>query len=168
MPEQENVQPELNNKADIPESKLNLPDIPKNISKIDNAVLSTIRLNPLATNGQIASNVVALGASKYPENVYRRIAQKDYLKREIDLIRNHNRQRLDREIVPDALKYMHKAIKLKTLSDEDKALYKAKEPYIGLAIKHSFGEIRHIEQPQVINIESINNAQFNIGKDIEA
>ena len=76
MPKQENVKPGLNKKVDILESKLNLPDIPKNISKIDNAVLSTIRLNPLATNGQIASNVVALGASKYPENVYRRIAQK--------------------------------------------------------------------------------------------
>ena len=160
------VQPELNKEASIPETELNLPEIPKNISKIDNAVLSTIRLNPLATNGQIASNVVALGASKYPENVYRRIAQKDYLKREIDLIRNHNRQRLDREIVPDALKYMHKAIRLKHLSEEDKALYKAKEPYIKMAVDKSFGEIRHIEQPQVVNIESINSAQFNISNDV--
>ena len=160
------VKPEPSNKANITGDTHNNNNIPKNISKIDNAVLSTIRLNPLATNGQIASNVVALGASKYPENVYRRIAQKDYLKREIDLIRNYNRQRLDREIVPDALKYMHKAIRLKTLSDEDKALYKAKEPYIKMAVDKSFGEIRHIEQPSVVNIESINNAQFNIKSDV--
>ena len=87
-------------------------------------------------------------------------------KAEIGIIRDNNRQTLDRVIVPDALKIMHKAIKLKTLSDDDKALYKAKEPYVGLAIKHSFGEIRHVEQAQTINITSINNAQFNIKDDV--
>ena len=169
MRKQENVKSELNKEADINTVEPILPELAKRDlkpTKLDNAIALVVKSKGLTNKAEISKEIIGMGLTKYAESVYRRLAKSSYLKAEIGIIRDNNRQTLDRVIVPDALKIMHKAIKLKTLSDDDKALYKAKEPYVGLAIKHSFGEIRHVEQAQTINITSINNAQFNIKDDV--
>ena len=152
-----------NPEPNTPENNQNTtttPEIPENISKLDRNILSATKALDNPTKSNIANHVVSLGGAAHIQTVYKRLKLKDYLHAEIGTIRDHNRQLLDRTIVPDALKVMHKAIKSKVLDE------KAKLPYVKLAVDKSFGDIHHVEQPSVINIKSINNAQFVIGQDI--
>ena len=136
--------------------------LPDNLTNIDKAIVRTIQSGRGTTKSEIANHVVGLGITKHPESVYRRLAKKDYLSAEIHAIRDHNRQYLDRLIVPDALAYMKKTIKNKELDE------KTKLPYIKLAVDKSFGDIHHVEQPSVVHIDAINNAQFIIANDTSA
>ena len=142
------------------EKETNKPERRKKASKIDQAVTLTLQANPNANKAQIVKNCIALGAAKHPQAVYNRLRKKDYLQAEIQTVRDSNRQYLDRIIVPKALKSVQKAINNKDLDE------KGKFPYIKLAIDKSFGDIHHTEAPQVVNIESIQNAQFLIKADL--
>ena len=148
------------------EKETNKPEKPIKLSKLDNAILTTIKANNTSSKSEIAHGVVGLGVTNHIQSVYNRLKQKDYLQAEIQRIRDYNRQHLDREIVPIALKQVKKVIKSKTLTADEIKLYKAKEPFIKLAIDKSFGDIHHTEAPQVVNIESIQNAQFLIKADL--
>jgi hypothetical protein len=102
-----------------------------------------------------------MGTTKHVQAVYRKLTKKEYRTAEIQTVRDSNRQLLDRIIVPDALMVMKKAVKDKDLS------YKEKLPYVKLAVDKSFGDIHHTEQPSVVHIDSINNAQFIISQDLK-
>lgn len=146
----------------MPETDQNIQEPSKNVSKIDKAIDLVVSQNPGMPKGQIANEVIALGSAKHKESVFRKLRKRDYKVGEIGTIRDYNRQYLDRIIVPDALKVMKNAIKSKDLPIKDK------QPWVKLAVDKSFGEIRHTEQPQVVHIDAINNAQFVIKQDLES
>jgi len=142
----------------------NIPKSPKNSGKptaIDKAIELVVKDDPGASKAEIANKIVDLGLTKHRTAVYRRLQKSDYLHKEIHAIRDHNRQYLDRIIVPNALKTIDKAVKSKELDE------KAKFPYVKLAVDKSFGDIHHVEQPSVVHIDAINNAQFLIKGDID-
>ena len=131
-------------------------------AQIDKAIDLVIASNPEATKLDIKNQVMDLGVTTNKSTIYRKLSKRDYRSAEIQTVREHNRATLDRIIMPDALQVMRKAIRDKDLT------YKDKLPYVKLAADKSFGDIRHVESPQVVRIESINNAQLIISKDIEA
>ena len=165
MPKNKIAQPQASDEAINPANNENTPissNKHKKRSKMDNAILTVLQAEPSVTSSQLVNKVVQLGGAKHTTSVYKRLAKKDYLRAEIHAIRDNNRQFLDRIVVPDALNVMRKAIRSNELDE------KGKLPYVKLAIDKSFGDIHHVEQPSVIHIDSINNAQFNIASDISS
>ena len=170
--QKENVQLELNNKADITPNTDIIPnnlEYPKKPSKIDKAIVTVIKSEPNITKAQLANRIVALGITKHVQSVYNRLKKKDYLNAELSKIEDFHAQQLQREDYPLARTRLRKA-----LNDKDKTTgeyvlsHKEAFPMIKLVYDKVHGEKHFNQAPQVVNIESINNAQFNIGKDIEA
>ena len=163
MQDKEIVKPELNKKVDIPESIQNTSDIPKidlKPSKLDKAIVTVIKSDPDITKAQLANRIVALGITKHVQSVYNRLKKKDYLQAELSQIEDYHAQQLQREDYPLARKRLNKALKDPELS------HKEAFPMIKLVYDKVHGEKHFNQAPQVVNIESINNAQFNIKQDV--
>jgi hypothetical protein len=136
------------------------------VDRLTTAILTKVKAAPGSTRADIARHCVQIGAAKHLPTVYNKLRKSEYLRAEIQKIRDANRQYLDRLVVPDALKVMHKAIKSKELSDDERKLLKAKEMYVKLAVDKSFGEIRHSETPSAVNIANIERLQVAIAADL--
>ena len=144
----------------MPEISTNKRKPTQKQAQLDKAIDLVIADNPKASKVDIANGVIDLGVTSNPSTVYRKLSKRDYKSSEIQTVRDYNRQYLDRLIVPKALKTMDSAIKDKSLS------YKDKIAWCKLAVDKSFGDIHHTEVPSVVHIESINQAQIIISKDI--
>ena len=151
------------NNSHIPESTLNLPDIPKKsvkLSTLDEGILTVMRANPEANRTDIVNKTYALGLVKHKQTVYNRLKKKDYLNAELSKIEDFHAQQLQREDYPLARKRLNKALKDQELT------HKEALPYVKLVYDKVHGEKHFNQAPQVVNIESINNAQFNIKADV--
>ena len=131
-----------------------------NPSKLDLNILSATKALDNPTKASISKHVVALGGAKHIQTVYKRLKLKDYLRAEIQSVRDNNREYLDRIIVPDALKVTRKAIRNKDLTEKEKL------PYVKLAMDKSFGETHHHTAPQQVNIKNIESIQVAISNDV--
>ena len=163
MHQDEIVQPELNKEADIPEYSKKTPKTdqkPIKLSKLDQGILTVMHANPDATRAAIVNKVVDLGLAKHKPTVYNRLKKRDYLQAELSQIEDYHAQQLQREDYPLARKRLNKALKDPELS------HKEAFPMIKLVYDKVHGEKHFNQAPQVVNIESINNAQFNIKQDV--
>ena len=160
MPKQENVQLELNNKANIDSDPPKTPEKPKKMSKMDMAIVTAIKAEPGITKAQLANRVVSLGAAQHIQSVYGRLKKKDYLQAELSQIEDFHAQQLQREDYPLARKRLNKALK------DSELTHKEALPYVKLVYDKVHGEKHFNQAPQVIHIDSINNAQFNIKDDV--
>ena len=155
------VKPELNKEADIDSDPPKTPEKPKKMSKMDMAIVTAIKAEPGITKAQLANRVVSLGAAQHIQSVYGRLKKKDYLQAELSQIEDYHAQQLQREDYPLARKRLNKALKDPELS------HKEAFPMIKLVYDKVHGEKHFNQAPQVVNIESINNAQFNIKADVQ-
>ena len=167
MQDKENVKPGLNKKVDIHTIEPKVIEKPKKLSKMDKAIITAIKANPDTSRAQLANTVVGLGAAKHIQSVYGRLKKKDYLNAELSQIEDFHAQQLQREDYPLARTRLRKA-----LNDKDKTTgeyvlsHKEAFPMIKLVYDKVHGEKHFNQAPQVVNIESINNAQFNIKADV--
>ena len=163
------VQPALNNKADIPETNKNIPNIPQKpikLSKLDQGILTVMHANPEANRTEIVNKTYDLGLVKHKQTVYNRLKKRDYLQAELSQIEDYHAQQLQREDYPLARKRLNKA-----LSDKDETgayvlSHKEAFPMIKLVYDKVHGEKHFNQAPQVVHIDAINNAQFNISNDV--
>ena len=163
------VKPALNSEANIPETNKNIPNIPQKpikLSTLDKNILAATKVLDNPTKSNIANYVVELGGAKHIQTVYNRLKKRDYLQAELSQIEDYHAQQLQREDYPLARKRLNKA-----LSDKDETgayvlSHKEAFPMIKLVYDKVHGEKHFNQAPQVVNIESINNAQFNISNDV--
>ena len=135
---------------------------PTKLSKLDQGILTVMHANPEATRADIVNQVVDLGIAKHKPTVYNRLRKRDYLQAELLEIENYHAQQLQREDYPLARKRLNKALKDKDIT------HKEALPYVKLVYDKVHGEKHFNQAPQVVHIDSINNAQFNIASDVES
>ena len=163
MRKQENVKSELNKEANIDLVEPNTSktvELPAKLSKIDKAIITVIKSEPDINKAQLANRIVALGITKHIQSVYNRLKKKDYLQAELSQIEDFHAQQLQREDYPLARKRLNKALK------DSELTHKEALPYVKLVYDKVHGEKHFNQAPQVIHIDSINNAQFNIKDDV--
>lgn len=136
--------PEINNNTDKPTPKL---------SKLDKNIIAATNLLEDPTKSAIANHVVDLGGAKHIQTVYKRLKQKDYLTRELQEVRSHNLERIQREHVPKALIKLKKQLNNK----DDRVQLSA----INTTLKYGMGEMINTPAPGV-SIGAIQNAQILI------
>lgn len=163
MPKTENVKPETNKEGNIQESESISQESTKKpikLSKLDQGILTVMHANPESSRAEIVNQVVDLGLAKHKPTVYNRLRKRDYLQAELQQIENFHAQQLQREDYPLARKRLNKALKDKEIT------HKEALPYVKLVYDKVHGEKHFNQAPQVIHIDSINNAQLIIGDDI--
>ena len=143
-----------------------IPKKPIKLSKLDEGILTVMRANPEANRTDIVNKTYALGLTKHKQTVYNRLKKKDYLNAELSKIEDFHAQQLQREDYPLARKRLRKALNDKDKDGEYVLSHKEAFPMIKLVYDKVHGEKHFNQAPQVVNIESINNAQFNIKADV--
>ena len=117
---------------------------------INDAILTAVAHNPNATNKAIGRHVRDTGLIGNENQIYVKLRKSDYLTREIDAIRAHNRETLERTVVPLALSVTHKALKSKDIPLKDK------QPWASMALKQGMGsEPGESTAPSMINIDKM-------------
>jgi len=132
----------------------------KRLTKYDELAIQLVKSNPDLNNEQIGKEIVRLGASKNPKTIHHKWRVNDYLRAEIQAVRAHSREKLDRIMLPKALKVARKALDNNELTEKDKFRY------VKLVVDKSFGDIVHTDQPQVVNVGTIEKMQVVISKDL--
>ena len=134
---------------------------PIKLSKLDKAILTTLKAHPNLNKAQLAKAVVDLGVTAHIHSVYNRLKKKDYLQREMTEIENHLQEQLVREDYPLARKRLVKALKDKDIT------HKEALPYVKLVYDKTHGEKYINKSPEVVHIGAIKNAQFVIQSDLQ-
>lgn len=126
----------------MPNTSQNTPKTTGPSSKIDKAIGLVIQNDPNMSIGQIAKEVKALGAAKSEKSVFNRWYQKDYKRRDIRKVKEHNAAVLQREILPLAHKALRKGLKSQDVTDHQKAKLGLDAMRIGhpQTIQHEHGD----------------------------
>ena len=133
-------------------------DLPK-LSTLDKNIIAATKLLDNPTKSNIANHVVELGATKHIQSVYRRLKQKDYLNRELQEVRAHNLESIQRQHVPKALRKLNSIL---TQNKDKKLQLQA----VNTTLKYGMGEMVNVPTPGV-SIGAINVASLNILADVK-
>lgn len=116
---------------------------------VDTAIVNIVTAHPDATNNQIANKLQSIGSIHSHTTVYNRLKKSEYLRGDIERIRQNHREQISRELMPLALKVTRKALKSKDLSDKDK------HAYVSTVIKSDLGEQPEKAPQATINITAL-------------
>lgn len=136
----------------------NTPETKPPHDEIDKAICNIVRVHPEATDSEVTRKLNNTGIVISHQAVYHRLKKRDYLRRDIEEIRQNHREQISRELMPLALKATKKALKDKSLSLKDK------HQYVNTVIKSDLGDQGANDKPATINIEQLENLQIIMGK----
>lgn len=156
MPKTEIDQPASLQATTMPNKAETTPGTTKNTPKYDEtdqAILNIVTSDPNITTNQIGHRLLTIGQCTSTDTVYKRLRRKDYLRREVEEIRQNHREQISRELMPLALKVTRKALKSKDMSEKDK------HPYVQMVVKSDLGDQGADGKPATINIEHLERMQ---------
>ena len=141
------------------DTPLNTSEPTNKPSKYDQLAILIAKDNPEWNNSKIGKEIVRLGGSINPKTIHDKWFKSDYLRREIQEVRDRNTSEIQRRLVPKSIIKLKKQLNNK----DDKHQLTA----IGLTLKYGMGEMVNTA-PQQVNIKNIESIQVAITQDLAA
>ena len=125
------------------------PTITPKLTHTDKALLNMTRAFPEDTAFAIGKRLQQAGIISDPVYANQLLKRKDYLRGEFEAIRQHNKEYMERRILPKALQIHEKVLRDKSISTQDK------KEWVFQAEKGLHSSELPVAAPPTVNIESM-------------